>query len=129
MAGKRRPGLLLRSSSLSSLTASSTSLRRSSSPKHQLRHANGRRVRADALPEFTAYRDTGCRLYSACLSCPLPACLQELHGPDRALRLVARNLRIAEDRRHGAAISSLVAKYTVSRRTVHRALSNPLVFH
>ena len=38
------------------------------------RHANGRKVRKEALPENTLYEDTGCDLASSCLSCPFVRC-------------------------------------------------------
>ena len=37
----------------------------------------GSQTRADALPEAFDYKDDGCRLFSACLSCPLPRCQYE----------------------------------------------------
>ena len=38
------------------------------------RHASGRKVRSEALPENTLYEDTGCDLASSCLSCPFVRC-------------------------------------------------------
>ncbi|MCI0778246.1 MAG: hypothetical protein J4N95_08690 [Chloroflexi bacterium] len=36
------------------------------------RHANGRKIRKEALPENHDYKDTGCELAPSCLSCPFP---------------------------------------------------------
>ena len=38
------------------------------------RHANGRKIRKEALPEYAAYQDTGCELAPSCLNCPLARC-------------------------------------------------------
>ena len=38
------------------------------------RHANGRKIRKEALPENAEYRDTGCELAPSCLSCPFVRC-------------------------------------------------------
>ncbi len=37
-------------------------------------HANGRKIRREALPEYANYRDTGCDLAPSCLSCPFVRC-------------------------------------------------------
>ena len=39
-----------------------------------------RRPREDALPEHLHYRDGGCDLFAACLTCPLPHCRYDVPG-------------------------------------------------
>ena len=48
-----------------------------------------RRPREDALPDALItdgrYRDDGCDLFTACLSCPLPQCRYDVAGGARAM--------------------------------------------
>lgn len=81
-----------------------------------------RRVREDALPEHTEYRDTGCQVHPSCLSCPLPRCRYDEPGGIRALLGAYRDEQIAALRRQGLTIEELARRFRVSRRTVFRAL-------
>jgi len=55
----------------------------------------------DLLPEEVDWRDEGCELFSSCLNCPLPRCIEEeLRGKQR-LRMPARARRMAELNRDG----------------------------
>ena len=80
------------------------------------------RVRADALPEHTRYRDDGCDVHSTCLSCPLPRCRYEEPGGLRALLNAYRDEQIVQLRRKGMAVEDLADRFGVSRRTVFRVL-------
>ncbi|HJX62107.1 MAG TPA: helix-turn-helix domain-containing protein [Dehalococcoidia bacterium] len=81
------------------------------------------RVRADALPEFTRYRDEGCDFHPSCLTCPLPRCRYDEPGGVRALLNVGRDREILQlRRRQGLAVETLAERYGVSRRTVFRIL-------
>ncbi|MGQ9572786.1 MAG: hypothetical protein ACUVV3_06330 [Dehalococcoidia bacterium] len=82
-----------------------------------------RRVREDALPEFTRYRDEGCDLYSSCLTCPLPRCRYDAPGGFRAIFNLRRDEEILHLRRgQGLSVDMLARRYGVSRRTVFRIL-------
>ena len=82
-----------------------------------------RRVRQDALPEFTRYRDEGCDLYTSCLGCPLPRCRYDAAGGVRAIFNVGRDREILGlQRRQGLSVDMLARRYGVSRRTVFRIL-------
>jgi hypothetical protein len=81
------------------------------------------RVRADALPEFTRYRDEGCDFHPSCLTCPLPRCRYDEPGGVRALLNLGRDREIFHlRRRQGLAVETLARRYGVSRRTVFRIL-------
>jgi hypothetical protein len=82
-----------------------------------------RRVRQDALPEFTRYRDEGCDLYPSCLTCPLPRCRYDKPGGARAILNLRRDREIRRlRRRQGLPVDMLARRYGVSRRTVFRIL-------
>ena len=82
-------------------------------------------VRADALPEHTDYRDTGCEVSPSCLRCPLPRCKYDA-PPVSARRLtVARRDReiVLLRRKYNAPVDLLAATYGLTRRHVFRILS------
>lgn len=78
--------------------------------------------RADALPEHTEYRDTGCDLHPSCLRCPLPRCRYDEPGGAAALLRVGRNEALLRAYRRGAGIEELARAFGLSRRTVFRVL-------
>jgi len=81
------------------------------------------RVRQDALPEFTRYRDEGCDLYASCLTCPLPRCRYDKPGGARAIFNLRRDREIRHlRRRQNLPVDTLARRYGVSRRTVFRIL-------
>ena len=81
------------------------------------------RVRADALPEFTRYRDEGCDFHRSCLTCPLPRCRYDEPGGVRALLNSDRDREILHlRRRQRLPVDTLAQRYGVSRRTVFRIL-------
>ncbi len=83
----------------------------------------GERVRADALPEYTRYRDNGCDVHPSCLTCPLNRCRYDEPGGLRALINADRDRKILELRLGGATVDDLAGRFGVSRRTVFRILS------
>jgi len=83
------------------------------------------RVRADALPEFTRYRDDGCDIHPNCLTCPLPRCRYDEPGGLRALVNAHRDREIVEMRLRGAGVGELAGRFGLSRRSVFRILSGP----
>lgn len=82
------------------------------------------RVRADALPEYTHYRDDGCEVHPHCLSCPLPRCRYEEPGGLRALLNERRDREIVDLRLRGVSVEELADRFGVSRRTIFRVLES-----
>ncbi len=97
---------------------------RSEQLKLPMRGADKPRVRSDALPEFTRYRDSGCDVSTSCLTCPLPRCRYEEPGGLRALLNKTRDEQIATQRATGVPVAELATRFGVSRRTVFRVLGN-----
>ena len=89
-----------------------------------MRDADRPRVRSDALPEFTRYRDNGCDVHPSCLTCPLPRCRYEEPGGLRALLNKTRDAQIVAQRATGVPVAELATRFGVSRRTVFRVLGN-----
>ena len=89
-----------------------------------MRGADRPRVRSDALPEFTRYRDSGCDVSSSCLACPLPRCRYEEPGGLRALLNKTRDEQMVTQRAIGVPVAELATRFGVSRRTVFRVLGN-----
>ncbi len=80
------------------------------------------RVRSDALPEHTRYRDDGCDIHPHCLTCPLPRCRYDEPGGLRGLLNSYRDRQIVEMRLSGAPVEELAERFGVSRRTIFRIL-------
>lgn len=74
------------------------------------------------LPEEVEWRDEGCEVYSACLECPLPRCLEEVPRGRQRLKVRLRAARMAELRREGKSVAAIAGLFGVSIRTVQRAL-------
>ena len=87
------------------------------------RHANGRKIRKEALPEDHDYKDTGCELAPSCLSCPFPQCHHDVPGGARELVLRTRDEAIRARWKEGANADTVAAEFGVSRRTVIRVTS------
>ena len=81
------------------------------------------RVRRDALPEETAYRDNGCEVAPKCTACPLPECRYEGPGGIRAILNAERNPQIIALRRDGVSIEELSERFGLAQRSVLRVLS------
>jgi len=77
--------------------------------------------RIDALPEGANYRDTGCSLHSACLSCPFEQCRFDGEGT-RSLRAERTKQRVRDAWVRGLSINGIAAEAGISRRSVHRVL-------
>ena len=89
-----------------------------------LRLLDERAPRRDALPEHTAYADTGCDMHPSCLTCPLVRCRYDEPGGARKLLSDERDRTIIELRREGRPISAIASRFGVSRRTVFRVLAH-----
>lgn len=86
-------------------------------------------VRSDALPEHIEYRDEGCELFASCLGCPLPRCRYDEPGGARALLNRERDHHIRLLRDRGLSVDEIAERFTVSRRTVFRALQSHTPIH
>ena len=89
------------------------------------RHASGRKIRREALPEFADYRDVGCELAPSCLRCPLPHCKydQALFGTEAQYRRAIRDAQIVAMRDTGVEIKTIARRFRISGRTTSRAVS------
>jgi hypothetical protein len=82
-----------------------------------------RRVRVDALPEHTDYRDTGCDLSDSCLRCPLARCKYDAPGGSRRLAVGPRDRDIVILRtRYGVSARVIARHYGLSVRSIFRIL-------
>jgi len=75
-------------------------------------------VRKDTLPEGTHYRDTGCNLHPACLTCPRAVCKHDELGDDSMRD--ARNAAIIVSLAQGRPARHTAAQFGVSVRLVYR---------
>lgn len=78
---------------------------------------------SDSLPEQTRYRDDGCDIHPACLSCPLPQCRYDEPYDKLAEQRKERNAAIMQAfYDEGLSVADLISRFNVSRRTIHRVL-------
>ncbi len=75
----------------------------------------------DRVPELTHYRDEGCRVWPACLTCPLPRCVEEEPSPRRGLHR-SRNESIVRLHEAGWSGARLAAHYHMSERHIFRII-------
>ena len=79
--------------------------------------------RIDALPEYMDYADTGCDLYSSCLTCPLPRCRYDDPGGAPAMLRTGRDAAILRyATQENITIDNLAEMFGLSRRTIFRVL-------
>ena len=76
----------------------------------------------DLLPEEVDWRDEGCEVFASCLNCPLPRCIEEESRGQQRLKMAERSRRMAELRKRGKSLNEIAELFSVSRRTVERAL-------
>jgi hypothetical protein len=76
----------------------------------------------DRVPELTHYRDEGCVVWHACLTCPLPRCIYDDPRQGRGAANRLRDAEIARLAREGWSARALAARYQVTRRHVFRIL-------
>ena len=89
-------------------------------------NAENNEFRPDWRPEYCRYRDEGCELHSACLSCPLARCIYEKPRGKQQRLLRMRGRKIAKLFIKGKRIRELAKMFRVSERTVQRALRENL---
>ncbi|MFC1931463.1 hypothetical protein ACFLXJ_04620 [Chloroflexota bacterium] len=81
----------------------------------------------DVLPEYCQYKDEGCDLADSCLECPFPQCVYEQHGGKQRWLKKLRDREVARlFTSEGKGIKDLASTFSVSQRTVQRALKNSL---
>lgn len=78
----------------------------------------------DVMPESMTYRDSGCRLHPACLTCPFPVCVHETIGAALRATYEARRADIQRRFVAGESVEELAAAYEVTPRTIYRALGD-----
>lgn len=76
----------------------------------------------DAL-DLVNYKDEGCEVFSSCLSCPLPHCLEEGRGGRKKFIKQSRNERIMDYHDRGKSSADIATLMGVSQRTVQRVVS------
>ncbi len=75
----------------------------------------------DDLPEYIRYKDVGCELHSACLTCPLPVCKEELTQGVQAVRAYMRNLQIQLLRDEGRTVEWIAQVMGITIRGVYKS--------
>jgi len=84
-------------------------------------------IELDLPPEYCRYRDEGCEFADSCLNCPFSKCIYDQPG-GRQRRL--KGLRDKEMARlftnEGKGVKELALRFSVSQRTVQRALRRTL---
>lgn len=78
----------------------------------------------DLPPEYCHYRDEGCELASACLSCPLPKCVYDQpRGRQRWLKRLRDQEIVRLFNTEGKGVKELASMFSLSQRTVQRVLN------
>lgn len=75
-------------------------------------------IRHQGLPEQYPFRDIGCHVWSACLTCPLAACI--LDDPGQFARERRAELQRAAQALRGLQVDDIAAAVGVAPRTVFR---------
>ena len=81
------------------------------------------------FPDDVNWRDRGCEAHPACLSCPLPQCLEEQPRGKQKLRMQTRASHMAQLKQQGKSTREIAAMFQVSQRTVQRVLLSGGVRH
>ena len=79
--------------------------------------------KSDYYNEYYNWRDEGCELFSSCLNCPLPYCIEEVPRGKQKLRLLDRAGQMADIKYQGKSTEEIARIFGVSGRTVQRALA------
>jgi hypothetical protein len=80
------------------------------------------RVRRDIEGGEGEYRDTGCVLRPACLTCPLPVCVHDVPGGLATVPREVRDAAIRQRWKDGESGTEIAAELGVSVRTVVRVI-------
>jgi hypothetical protein len=78
----------------------------------------------DLPPEYCTYKDEGCDLAKACLECPLPQCALDKPWGQVRINAARRDRQIRRlFRQEKLSVARLAQQFSVSQRTVRRALA------
>jgi len=77
----------------------------------------------DRASEFANWHDTGCELWSSCLSCPFPRCIEEEPHGRQKYELLKRAMLIKTMRDEGKSIREISSAVHKSIRTIQRTLN------
>jgi hypothetical protein len=69
------------------------------------------------------WKDEGCEFYPSCLNCPLPRCIEDEPRGRQRIKKQARDDKIVELRRDGKSIAEIAGVFSMSKRSVYRALA------
>jgi len=72
------------------------------------------------LPASADYREEGCTLWRACLSCPLETCVEELPAGAASLRGKVRDLVARQMLAEGSSVTQIAAAFGVSQRAAYK---------
>lgn len=75
------------------------------------------------LPDDVNWQDNGCDVNPACLSCPLPQCIEEEPRGKQKLRMLHRASHMAQLKHQGKSTREIATLFRVSQRTVQRVLA------
>ena len=99
-------------------------------PAKRLRPHDHNGARDDSLPEFHTYVDSGCNLFSSCLSCPFAQCRHDGGTSALSNSISARNRTAAEREKalalhnKGVWADEIAPLVGVGERTVYRWLKD-----
>jgi len=68
--------------------------------------------------------DEGCTVWRACLSCPLPVCLEDMPAGVRSLRGKVRHLLARRLLREGMTVAQIATAFGVSQRAAYKILGS-----
>jgi hypothetical protein len=81
----------------------------------------------DLPPEYCHYRDEGCELASSCLNCPFDECIYEKRGgKQRWIKRQRAREMVRLFNVEGKKVKELAQMFSVSQRTVQRALKSKI---
>ena len=80
-------------------------------------------TKSGLLSDDSNWKDNGCELSAACLSCPLPSCIEEKPRGRQKLRMDARASQMVGLRSQGKSTREIATLFQVSQRTVQRTLA------
>ncbi len=78
----------------------------------------------DTSPEYVKYKDVGCELHSACLTCPLVVCKEELTMGIQDVRAHMRKLQIQLLRDEGHPVRWIADVMGITARGVYKSLAH-----
>jgi hypothetical protein len=81
----------------------------------------------DLPPEYCHYKDEGCEFAESCLNCPLAHCVYDEPGGKQRWLKQARDREIVRlFSRESKGVKELALIFSLSERTIQRALKNSL---